>query len=549
MKFEKDGCLDRVGESEKGESLFVSFNWQRKLIFLCVAMLFVLQIIMKISVLSLEKDRIHLAKNSDIQTDWLGEPDQKSMLQQWLRFMQTNKDWAEIKTYYEKYLEHRIQTNDPDLNHSLKAAMNYAEKMQILPQQMTFVFEQGIDVFHYYEIMSLIYSIPDLLKAGQISLAEGLLDTSFQIFQHTLAHTIELLDKRYHLNMLEHLDTVLYPSIQQSVKKLNPDQFFLYAEMFNISIIKSYVVQMVHHLNEVESFKTNEKSIRLTEKSYTVDQHRLAARMAYIPIEHNLKPKFFSQVQKINTGLENDTIHIDVTSIKKELTSLFTMEIQALFDQVLVGITKHEKERALYDATKALSYIHALQLLVTELIDADHFSSMVYHADSYYNLVHQILNDKNFSFTVGKISNHAFHVMQILSQIKGVYMKIGDPQLWVDGKGKKFDYIVSFFDTDTDQIWVSLRPMSEALGMQITFHSVEKQIQLDTGEQQIFMQEDHYQVQVVNKEKGRSTITLDHPLRFVHGHAYLSVNDIAKLLQSKVLWFKDELLILPTEKS
>lgn len=491
----------------------------------------------------------YAAENTAISdNDDLGEPDQKTVLAEWLQMLQQNKEWSDISIYYEEHIQALIANNYSELDQWIQTAMRQAELNKIRPQQVETIVHEGILVFHYYEMLSIMHNIPELLKAGQSSIAEGLLDASFRLFKSTLAANIRDLDQIYRMKMLEQIQTVLYPSIQQSLKSQDAEQFILYTEMLNLALIKRFVVQVLHYLNEIDKAAINlEQSDNLNPLSSVsagaYSNQYYEALLAFLPIYEKVKIEHPIQAEKVYKHLVTKQTAVPIVTLKKELTLLITMQIQSAFDNVMLKITEKNDQLALKYAAEAVFYIHALQLPVLELLKVEDYTAIEYHSDAYYNLVHRMVREKK-SNGLERISGYAFKIVQILTHIKGIHIKIGEPYLWVDGELKEHEYLASFLDAETDRTWVSLRLIGEALGMKVTYQTVDKYIEMDTGNRKLKIGSNQNHAQVLNGELGKSSIAIEQPLRFVDGHAYLSMKDLVKVLDRRIIWFKGEILIL-----
>lgn len=457
--------------------------------------------------------------------------DRKTALTEWMRMFEQNDQWEEIYAYYKTHVQPPLK-DYPALDHWIQKAMNQAKNKQIEPRKMVKLIHEGIMVFHYYEIMAVLRNIPELLRSGQASIAQGLLDVSLRMFHHAFAANIQALDQQFRTNMLQHLETILFPSVQQSLKNQNPKQFKLYAEMIDLALIKRFVVQIHQYFDDLEkSDQTND--------AYTLQ----AALLAFLPIHAKAKlvhPKQADFTFHLFNARSQD---VSVLVLKKELAYMITLQIQHAFDQVMLNLTEKDDEAAFKHAAEALFYIQSLQLPVQNLLKNEDYAVIEQHADAYYNLVHRLVREEDPQ-QFKKISTHAFQVMHILTKMKGIYLKAGESNIRIDGEWIEFEHPLSYQDPESGETWVSIRAIAEALGMEITYQPEHKCLKLNTGSLVVVIENNLSYAQLIDQEKRKSVIQFEHPLTYKGGHAYIFIKDLGKLLDQRIVWYKDEIIIL-----
>ncbi|MEW9672377.1 stalk domain-containing protein [Ammoniphilus sp. 3BR4] len=433
-------------------------------------------------------------------------------------------DLAKVKADYEKNFKDSVIAVNPVIDQELSIVLNAGVEGQATAGQVKQAIDKGLQWFFYDQINKFNGGARTALAAGDKQKAKEALNQAIRLFEGTIYVTAGKRDQDFNTTMQDFLKTTVVPAMQQAVDNGDNTAFNVYRQYFHKTMMKVFVLATSKYAAKIEQDVKEGKN-------EDAKVHMSEGYFFFMPIYNYLAGGNQEAADSIKNALGGgDASQVKGDVVKSHLATAASAKVNEYAGKALfVDLAKKDKAGALVHAAEGNAFASQLETI----LDAEVYAQVQLHGQAYYEALEA---DK-----VEEAAKEAFEVLKLHSGLKGIYFKIGENELKLNGKSVQFSEKASYLNEQTNRTLASTRFISEALGAKVDWVQADSKVVITKGSTKVELVVGSKDVYVNGKKDDK--LQLDQPVVLEDGRTYIPVRAVSNLLKSNVFYYNGEVII------
>jgi hypothetical protein len=437
--------------------------------------------------------------------------------------------FGKLQKTYSSELQEAVQQRNQTIDDKIMTVIQEGSEGEYSTAEIKHSIDKLLLWFFYDEMTFLLDEKAfAFLQDGNKEQAKIALEQAIELYLGSLYHIAGEQDLTFKTETQKMINTVLIPSLLQSLDKENGFNFNMYSQMFESSLLKVFVTALMQYTEQIQDGQLEDN------KSASLGWQK-GAYYVFLPIQETLMTENDMVLKTINAWLSEGKPELTKKeSMELHLTRAINRKINESVNVVFKEIVESDQSQVLRHSAEAISLASVLELFIrnNSNIGTEGYEELQRHGEAFLNAMHQDHPKE------GKA--HAYQLLKLVSKLNGIDFEIGNKSLWVNGEEIIHKQASSFIDQETNRAVASARFFGEALGAEVHYIKESDVLLIKQGETIIEIKINSQALRMNGKP---SSVKLEQPVILREGRAYLPIRTLAALFGCKVYWFEGKVII------